>query len=65
MAAVNDWSWVLLPQSDQAWKKGYEEFEKAFPGKYQGETVRCPRCREFTDTDQAVIDASSTKKTVP
>ena len=43
MAAAEDWDWMQLPQSDLAWIKGCLEFiEKAFPGNYEAETVRCP-----------------------
>jgi len=38
-----DYSWMLLPNTDPAWHVGFEKFiEHTFEGTYVGETIACP-----------------------
>ena len=46
--AEDDPSWMLLPQTDDAWQVGFNKFiENTFEGRYPVETTACPctRCR--------------------
>ena len=41
--SLEDYSWMLLPNTDPAWQVGVEKFIKhTFEGTYVGETTACP-----------------------